>query len=539
MRKIQLIVGFSAFMVWGSHVFAQNVAINSTGALPAASAGLDVSYPNKGILIPRVNLTSVNDVVTIPAPANSLLVYNTNAGITGGCGTGYYYWNGSQWVCFLTSTGSGGGGSLAWLTNGNAGTNSAVNFLGTTDNQNLIIKTNNFERMRVLNGPANAGGVEIGSINPVNGRALLVVGSGNAVHTASFKNSTGYGIALGSMSNAPFNVVGSIQAFDNTGSAAAPLILQTAMGGTNSAVCVGTVAPLSLPGGTAAKTHIEGAANSMALYAHVPSGAGISGETNGSGSGNNGVEGYAWNSGSSSATTGMLGYSDGLNGNGVFGECSNGTAFPLGIWGVSMRGSPNIDGYTNTNGYAGYFGLASVANAGYVRVLSDLSVVGLVSKGGGSFLIDHPLDPENKYLYHSFVESPDMMNIYNGNVVTDANGEAIVKLPEYFQALNKDYRYQLTPIGQFAQCIVLKEIENNQFVIKTDKPNVKVSWQVTGVRQDPFANMYRIIPEVEKKPEEKGYYLHPECYGQPRSKFIDNVYKQEHPKLKRLAAGKK
>ncbi|MCX7729386.1 MAG: hypothetical protein N2203_07945 [Bacteroidia bacterium] len=539
MKKTLLVLGITfELLVGNKNAWSQNVGVNSTGAMPHPSAGLDVNYTNKGVLIPRVSLSSITDAVTIPGAANSLLVYNTNAGITGGCGTGYYYWNGSQWVCFLTSPGSGGGSSMAWLTNGNVGTNSAVNFLGTIDNQNLIIKTNNFERARFLNGAANAGGMEIGSINPVNGRALLVVGSGNAVHTASFRNSTGYGIALGSMSNAPFNTVGSIQAFDNTGASPTPLVMQTAMSGSASAVCIGTVAPLSWPGG-AVKTHIEGAANGIALYAHVPSGAGISGETNGSGGGNNGVEGYAWNSGSSSATTGMLGYSDGLNGNGVYGECSNGTAFPLGLWGVSKRGSPNADGYTNTNGYAGYFGLASTANSGFVRVLSNLEVVGTVSKGGGSFLIDHPLDPENKYLYHSFVESPDMMNIYNGNIITDANGEAIVKLPDYFMALNKDYRYQLTPIGQFAQCIVLKEIENNQFVIKTDKPNVKVSWQVTGIRQDPFANMYRIIPEVEKKSEEKGYYLHPECYGKPRSKFIDNAYKQSQPKLKRFADSKK
>ncbi len=524
MKKLVLIISIS---VTGVLVRAQNVGINSTGALPHASAGLDVNYPNKGLLIPRVSLSSNTDVVTIPGPANSLLVYNTNASITGGCGVGYYYWNGTQWVCLLNSPGSSGGSSFAWLTNGNSGTNSAVNFLGTIDNQSLIIKTNNFERARFLNGAANGGGMEIGTINPVNGRALLVVGSGINVHTAYFKNSTGYGIALGSLSNAPFNQVGSIQAFDNTGTAAAPLVLQTAFTGTASAVCIGTVAPLF----SGIKTHIEGMANGIGLYSHVPSGAGVSGETNGSGSGNNGVEGYAWNTGSSSLTTGMLGYSDGLNGNGVYGECSNGAAYPLGIWGVSMRGSPNIDGYTNTNGYAGYFGLASVSNSGYVRVLNDISIVGNMSAGTKSFMIDHPLDPENKYLLHSCVESPDMMNVYNGNIITDDNGEAVVKLPEYFQVLNKDYRYQLTPIGQFAQCIILKEIENNQFVIKTDKPNVKVSWQVTGIRQDPVANMYRIIPEVDKKAEEKGYYLHPECYGKTREKFVDNVYKFGQPEL--------
>ena len=81
-----------------------------------------------------------------------------------------------------------------------------------------------------------------------------------------------------------------------------------------------------------------------------------------------------------------------------------------------------------------------------------------------------------------------MMNIYNGNVVTDANGDAVVPLPEWFETLNRDFRYQLTVIGQFAQAIVTAEVANHQFSIKTDKPAVKVSWQVTGIRQDAWAN---------------------------------------------------
>jgi hypothetical protein len=150
----------------------------------------------------------------------------------------------------------------------------------------------------------------------------------------------------------------------------------------------------------------------------------------------------------------------------------------------------------------------------------NVAIAGTLSKGSGTFKIDHPTDPENKFLYHSFVESPDMMNVYNGNVETDANGFATVELPGYFEALNREFRYQLTVLGQFAQAIVLKEIANNQFVIQTDKPGVKVSWQVTGVRKDPFAEKNRVVPEVEKSAEEKGKYLHPEAYGQPTQKRI-------------------
>jgi hypothetical protein len=144
-----------------------------------------------------------------------------------------------------------------------------------------------------------------------------------------------------------------------------------------------------------------------------------------------------------------------------------------------------------------------------VFVPGNLTVGGTLFKSGGSFTIDYPLDPANKTLSHSFVESPDMMNVYNGNISTDAKGEAMVELPEYFEALNRDYRYQLTVIGQFAQAIVASEIKDNRFTIKTDKPNVRVSWQVTGIRQDAYANANR-IQVVEDKGKQRGTYLHPE-----------------------------
>jgi hypothetical protein len=155
----------------------------------------------------------------------------------------------------------------------------------------------------------------------------------------------------------------------------------------------------------------------------------------------------------------------------------------------------------------------NVDYAGNVTIAGNLNVVGSLSKGSGSFKIDHPLDPANKYLYHSFVESPDMMDVYNGNIVTDKQGIATVVLPDYFEALNRDFRYQLTVIGQFAQAIVRKKINKNRFVIATSQPSVEVSWQVTGIRQDAYANAYRIPVEEQKSPQEQGRYLHPELFG--------------------------
>jgi len=165
----------------------------------------------------------------------------------------------------------------------------------------------------------------------------------------------------------------------------------------------------------------------------------------------------------------------------------------------------------SATGWAGYFN-------------GDVQVTGNLSKSGGGFRIDHPLDPEAKYLNHSFVESPDMMNVYNGNVTTDEDGYATVTLPEYFEALNRDYRYQLTVIGTFAQAIIAQEVADGQFVIQTDQPHVKVSWQVTGVRKDPWAEANRIVVEEDKPAEEQGTYLHPEAYGLPETRGL--AYKE-------------
>jgi len=157
--------------------------------------------------------------------------------------------------------------------------------------------------------------------------------------------------------------------------------------------------------------------------------------------------------------------------------------------------------------HSGRIKLLTVSDTG------DVNIRGNLTKGSGGFKIDHPLDPADKYLYHSFVESPDMMNIYNGNVVLDANGEAEVHLPDWFEALNRDFRYQLTCIGGFAPVYVSREIENNRFRIAGGVPGLKVSWQVTGIRQDAYANAHRIPVEEEKQPSELGHYLHPELFG--------------------------
>jgi hypothetical protein len=149
-----------------------------------------------------------------------------------------------------------------------------------------------------------------------------------------------------------------------------------------------------------------------------------------------------------------------------------------------------------------------------VDASGNVTIAGNLSKASGSFKIDHPLDPANKYLSHSFVESPDMMNIYSGLAVLDANGEAWVTMPGYFEALNSEFRYQLTAIGAPGPNLYIgAEISGNRFRVAGGKSGSKVSWQVTGIRHDAYAEAHRIKVEEDKPQQERGHYLHPELFG--------------------------
>ncbi len=144
-------------------------------------------------------------------------------------------------------------------------------------------------------------------------------------------------------------------------------------------------------------------------------------------------------------------------------------------------------------------GVGGVWVTGNASISGNCDIVGNLTKGSGTFLIDHPLDPYNKVLRHSFVESPDMKNIYDGVARLNANGEAVVEFPDYFEALNMDFRYQLTAIGASMPGLYVKEkITARTFVVAGGAPGGEVSWQVTGVRKDAYAMAHRIVVEEEK-----------------------------------------
>ena len=144
----------------------------------------------------------------------------------------------------------------------------------------------------------------------------------------------------------------------------------------------------------------------------------------------------------------------------------------------------------------------------------------ILQAGEKQFKIDDPLDPEHKYLEHASVESSELKNIYDGTVVLNANGEAWVELPQWFEALNKDFRYQLTCIGGYSQVYIADKIQNNRFKIAGGTANLEVSWQVTGIRKDAYAKTHPFKVEEMKSPQNVGKYLNPEAYGLPKEKGI-------------------
>ena len=151
-------------------------------------------------------------------------------------------------------------------------------------------------------------------------------------------------------------------------------------------------------------------------------------------------------------------------------------------------------------------GLVAESGAGLtpsdaIIAIGNVSVTGDVSGQSIGFRIDNPLSAARGKLRHSVVYSPDMKTVYDGIATLDSQGSVTVSLPEWFQALNEDYRYQLTSIGGAApQLHIAAEIANNAFRIAGGLPGGKVSWLVTGIRRDAFAQQNRIKVEGNQAP---------------------------------------
>lgn len=377
----------------------------------------------------------------------------------------------SKW----SQTGTWTGGGDGWLLTGNAGTDPTVNYLGTTDGQPLVIQP--------AGGNVGVGTTAPQSVFNVNGTSWFQGDS------TPLSTSAGQGVAVGFSGNQ-----GYIFGFDYGTFTPRNLLLQNPGGN----VGIGTLFP------TSAKLHVDGG-NSTALYSTSTGGVGayvVTGSNAavyGYSNGDYGVDGRSFNSigvyGQSYSSGGMLGVGPyiGVQGNATGSDANR----------QAVRGDNNGSG----TGYAGLF-------------YGNTWTVGTLFKNAGAFRIDHPLDPANQYLNHSFVESPDMKNIYDGVATLDVSGAAVVTLPDWFEALNQDFRYQLTAIGAPGPSLyIAQEIKDNRFTIAGGAPGMRVSWQVTGIRHDPYAEANRIPVEQAKTADERGKYIYPAGYGEA----LDNV----------------
>jgi len=211
-----------------------------------------------------------------------------------------------------------------------------------------------------------------------------------------------------------------------------------------------------------------------------------------------------------------------INGSGNVGVSGSGDdagVYGSGYYGVEgVGGTVGVYGHSNANYTYGVYGECDWPDGYGVYSEGHCTVGGnFYASGSKSFKIDHPLDPANRYLCHYSLESPEVLNVYRGRIVLDARGEAWADLPRYFGSINCNFEYQLTAIGAAMPTLhVAEEIANNHFKIAGGQPGKQVSWQVTARRDDPWVRTHGAPVEQDKADRERGKYLCPELYGQPK-----------------------
>jgi len=427
-------------------VLAQdNVGIGTT--TPNASALLDLTSSNKGLLIPRVTLVAANNGSTpVNTPATGLLVYNTGGTLT----AGFYYWNSTQWV----QVGSGGSTSTcSTLQQAYDCGGSGVGRQITTTGSNPVAITAN-----------DASTIALKVIHTNTGVAISADNTSTSSQYATIQATTvsNFGTVGGSGTDQPTSaVIGSStgKAFGVSGQIMATATAEAAVFGNN----------LRTTGG-------------------------------------HGVKGIGVN--------GIVGESNYTAGYGVFGR-NNSAADPgIGVYGVGVTG---VSGQSTNNALS--YGLYSHDDCG---IYNNLDVGGAFSANGTkSFIIDHPADPDNKFLKHFCIESNEVLNMYRGTVILNDQGEAIVELPAYFSTININFSYQLTPVGASMPNLYVKsEIgANNTFVLSGGAANAKVSWTVYTERNDKVMQNNPDMKNSEplKTGKYKGKYCNPEFFGKPKS----------------------
>lgn len=376
---------------------------------------------------------------------------------------------------------------MPWDLTGNAGTSPKKNFVGTTDKQPLVIRTFNIEHARVLTN----GNLGLGTSAP---KARLTVANGgafiNGVSVGADAPPINYSFEYETVgvTNSNFNL--RLQSPNSIilhtgGNPPAEQVVVTGAG----RVGVGTSSPSARVSAEDVGPQMGGALDQASIIGRMRNPLSTTGIDTAGVRGVNdighGVQGQ------SVSHVGVEGTSQ--SSTAVYAESQSG----IGLWARTINGT-----------LAGFFS-------------GNVQVNGALSKTGGGFVIDHPLDPESKYLNHSFVESSERKNLYDGTAVLDAKGSVEVTLPDWFAVLNRDLCYQLTALGAPAPNLhVAREVSDGRFAIAGGAAGQKVSWQVSGVRDDAWALANALEVEEAKKGDERGRYLHPELYGHTEEQSV-------------------
>jgi hypothetical protein len=266
------------------------------------------------------------------------------------------------------------------------------------------------------------------------------------------------------------------------------------------------------------------------------SGAGVFGEATATSGSVYGVQGRS----SSTSGVGVFGEATATTGNTYGGLFQNPSSSGTGVYGYAQATTGTnfgVVGRSESPSGRGVVGVAEASTGTNYGVLGRTNSANgwgvyangrLGASGTKAFQIDHPLRPETHFLNHFCIEAPEPYNLYRGTVTLDAQGEAWVQLPDYFEAINRDASYHLTPIGAAMPNLhVAVEIQGNRFKIAGGAPFKKVSWEVKAVRNDPWVQQYGYQTEQEKPKEYQGLYLHPELYGQPKERGVFYMLRAE------------
>ena len=401
---------------------------------------------------------------------------------------------------FIAGQFIGGGGGLA---NVNAdlldGLDSTA-FLQAVPNPLSLAGTTNSAIVSATNAGVNGSGV-LGITSGLQGSG--VYGMSTATSGAN------YGGLFENLSSSGWAIIG--KSLSTNGVQAA---IQGECYGTTNAGVLGVAVNSS-----GANIGVRGVSNSLAgtgVYGQA-AGVGVKGESS---NGSAGVFGV-------SSGTAVRGDTSGSNARGVFGNATSPTGDNFGVYGTTVSSTGRgVYGQATDQGSTsfpmGVHGFCWTSTLGYgLFATGDSGATGLKS-----FRIDHPADPENKYLLHYSSESPFPQNFYSGNVVTDSNGYAWVELPDYFESINTNTKYQLTVLDEtdssdFVWAKVVKKVSGNRFRIRSNKPGIEVSWRVESDRNDLRVKWRRPTDVRAKYAGERGKYQHPEYYGKPARLGMD------------------